>query len=232
MEKLLEGLEEVCKDENGLVELFKDLGTYDGIVLELCYLFHYLPTPDREIITTLKVTQEKMTEPRFTDPKAETDFIGFCEIYDLLIIASKEHSVPNYECVEGKEAEVRAAIESAIKCGPGNPPESLWGAAHLKRHFLYVNTADKAFIQAKDVTRVPAKYEEYVNRGSTAFRRNIASNELLYSLFDGDDCGGRVKMSKYKELFAADMVKRDNIADLATKAESTKDASTPHETLS
>ena len=53
-EKLLEGLEEVCRDANGLVALFKDLGTYDGIVLDLCYLFHYLPTPDLDIITTLK----------------------------------------------------------------------------------------------------------------------------------------------------------------------------------
>ena len=53
-------LEEVCKDANGLVSLFKELGTYDGIVLDLCYLFHYLPTPDRDIITTLKATREKI----------------------------------------------------------------------------------------------------------------------------------------------------------------------------
>ena len=54
--KLLEGLEEVCRDANGLVELFKDLGTYDCIVLDLCYLFHYFPTSDRDLIKTLKVT--------------------------------------------------------------------------------------------------------------------------------------------------------------------------------
>ena len=106
-----------------------------------------------------------MTEPRTTDPRAERDFIGFCEIYDLLATASKEHSVPNYECEEGKEAEVRVAIEQAIKFGPFNPPKTLWGAARLKRHFPYINTADKAFIQAKDVTRVPFRYAEYVNPG-------------------------------------------------------------------
>ena len=158
--KLLEGLEEVCRDAHGLIDIFKDLGTYDGIVLDLCYLFHYLPTPDRDIITTLRVTREKMTEPRSTNPQAEKDFLGFCEIYDLLATASKEHSIPSHECNEGKEAEVRVVIERAIKFGPGNPPESLWGAARLKRHFPYVNTADKAFIQAKDVTCVPSKYEE------------------------------------------------------------------------
>ena len=231
-EKLVEGLEEVCKNANALVEFFKDLGTYDRIVLDLSDIFHYLPTPDRDIITTLKVTREKMTEERSTDPKAERDFVGFCEIYDLLITASKEHSIPNYECNEEKEAEVRAAIESAIKCGPGNPPEFLWGAARLKKHFPYVNTADKAFIQAKDVTRVPARCEEHANPGGTAFRRNVASNELLFSLFQGDDCGSSVKMSKYKELFSANMVRSDNIVDLATKAESTKNAATSCKTLS
>jgi len=82
-EKLLEGLEEVCRDANGLVALFKDLGTYDEIVLDLCYLLHYLPTPDRDIITTLKATRDKMSEERFTDSKAEKDFIGFWEIYDI-----------------------------------------------------------------------------------------------------------------------------------------------------
>ena len=230
--KLLEGLEEVCKDAKGLVDLFKDLGTYDGIMLDLCYLFNYLPTPDRDIVTMLKVTQEKMMEYRSTNPQAERDFIGFCEIYNLLVTASKEHSAPNYECAEGKEVEVRTAIEQAIKYGPCNPPKSLWGAACLKKHFPYVHTANKAFIQAKDVTQVPAKYDEYVNPGSSMFRRNMSANELLFSMFQGDDCGGGVKMEKYKELFAADMVKRDNITDLATKAENTKDALTPHETLS
>ena len=82
--KLLEGLEEVCRDAHGLIDLFKDLGTYYGLVLDLCYLFHYLPTPDRDIITTLKATRDKITEPRSTDPKAEKDFLGFCQIYDLL----------------------------------------------------------------------------------------------------------------------------------------------------
>ena len=230
--KLLEGLEEVCRHAHGLINLFKDLGTYDGIVLDLCYLFHYLPTPDRDIIITLRITREKMTEPRSTNPQAEKDFLGFCEIYDLLATASKEHSIPSHECNEGREAEVRVAIEQAIKFGPCNPPESLWGAARLKRHFPCVNTADKAFIQAKDVTRVPARYGEYVNPGSSMFRRNVATNELLYSMFNGDDCGGGVKMSDYKVLFSKGLVKRDNIADLATKAESTKDALTSRETLS
>jgi len=193
--KLLEGLEEVCRDAHGLIDLFKDLGTYDGIVLDLCYLFHYLPTPDRDIITTLRTTREKITEPRSTNPQAEKEFIGFCEKYDLLITASKEHSIPSYECTEGKEAEVRVAIEQAIKFGPCNPPESLWGAARLKRHFPYANTADKAFIQAKDVTRVLPKYEEYVNPGASMFKRNVAANELLYSMFNGDDCGGGIKMA-------------------------------------
>lgn len=123
--KLLEGLEEVCSDAEGLVALFKDLGTYDGIVLDLCYLFHYLPTPDRDIITTLKITCKKMTEDRVTDPKAMRDFIGFCEIYNLLVTASKEHSIPTYESEPVKEAEVRSAVEVAIKHGPGNPPENL-----------------------------------------------------------------------------------------------------------
>ena len=45
-----------------------------------------------------------MTEERSTDLKAEKDFIGLCEIYDLLATASKEHSAPNYKCTEGKEA--------------------------------------------------------------------------------------------------------------------------------
>ena len=121
--------------------------------------------------------------------------------------------------------------------GQIDPPQSILvfkypSRDRVKRHFLYVHTADKAFIQAKDVTHAPAKYEEYVNPGGTAFRRNVSANELLFSLFHGDDCGGRIKMSKYKELFSADMVKRDNIADLATKAESTKDAATSCETLS
>lgn len=74
--KLLEGLEEVCKDASGLVKLFKDLGSYDGIVLDLCYLFHYLPTPDRNIITTLKVTRNKMTEDRVFNPRATKGFLG------------------------------------------------------------------------------------------------------------------------------------------------------------
>ena len=230
--KLLEGLEEVCRDAHGLVNLFKDQGTYDGKVLDLCYLFHYLPTLDRDIITTLKATREKMTEPQSTDPQAEKDFLGFCQIYDLLVTASKEHSVPSYECVEGKEDEVRVAIEQAIKFGPCNPPESLWGAARLKRHFPCVHIANKAFIQAKDVTCVPARYEEYVNPGSSMFKRNVSANKLLFSMFHGDDCGGGVKMAEYKVLFAKDMVRRDNIADLATKAESTKDALTSRETLS
>ena len=173
-----------------------------------------------------------MTEPRTTDPRAERDFIGFCEIYDLLATASKEHSVPNYECEEGKEAEVRVAIEQAIKFGPFNPPKTLWGAARLKRHFPYINTADKAFIQAKDVTRVPSRYEEYVNSDVSMFRRNVSANELLYSLFRGDDCGGGIKMADYKNLFSKGLVNRDNIADLATKAENTKDALTSRETLS
>ena len=160
-----------------------------------------------------------MTEPRSTDPRAEKDFIGFCEIYDLLATASKEHSIPNHECNEGKEAEVRVAIEQAIKFGPFNPPESLWGAARLKRHFPYVNTADKAFIQAKDVTRVQARYEEFVNPGTSMFRRNISANELLYSLFRGDDCGAGVKMADYKTLFAKGLINTDNIADLATGRE-------------
>lgn len=60
-----------------------------------------------DIITTLKATRDKMSEERFTDPKAEKDFIGFCEIYNLLVTGSKEHSVPTYECEEGKESEVR-----------------------------------------------------------------------------------------------------------------------------
>ncbi len=136
--KLLEGLEEVCRDAIGLVDLFKNIGTYDGIVLDLCYLFHYLPTPDRDIITTLKALREKMTELRTTDPQAERNFLGFCQIYDLLVTASKEHSVPSHECVEGKEAEVRVAIEQAIKFGPCNRPESLWGAAGLKCHFPFI----------------------------------------------------------------------------------------------
>ena len=232
--KLLEGLEEVCSDAEGLVALFKEIGTYDGIVLDLCYLFHYLPTPDRDIITTLKITRKKMTEDRVTDPKAMRDFIGFCEIYDLLVTASKEHSIPTYtyKSEPGKEAEVRSAIEVAIKHGPGNPPENLWGAARLKKHFPYVHTADKAFVQAKDLTRVPPLYDEYIDPGKTAFRRNVSSNELLYSLFEGNNCGEGVTMAKYKEFFAAGQVKRDNIADVATKAESTKDAETSQETLS
>ena len=177
--KLLEGLEEVCKDANGLVALLKDLGTYDGIVLDLCYLFQYLPTPDRDIITTLKVTREKITEDRTTDPKAVRDFIGFCEIYNLLVTASKEHSIPTYECEPGKENKVRTAVEFAIKHSPGNPPESLWGTARLKKHFPYVHTADKAFVQAKDVTSVPASYDDYINLGSSAFRRNVSSNAAV-----------------------------------------------------
>ena len=64
------------------------------------------------------------------------------------------------------------------------------------------------------------------------FKRNVSANELLFSMFHGDDCGGGVKMAEYKVLFAKDMVRRDNIADLATKAESTKDALTSRETLS
>ena len=108
--KLLEGLEEVCSDAEGLVALIKDLGRYDGIVLDLCYLFHYLPTPDRE---------------RVTDLNAMRDFIGFCQIYDLLVTASKKHSIPTYESEPVKEAEVRSAVEVAIKHGPGNPPENL-----------------------------------------------------------------------------------------------------------
>ena len=156
--------------------------------------------------------------------------MGFAR-YDLLVTASKEHLVPIYECEEGKESEVRATIEFAIKHGPGNPPETLWGAARPKTHFPYVHTADKALVQAKDVTRVPAKYENYVNPGSSAFRRNVSANELLYSLFHGDDCGEGIKMAKYKELFSRGLVNRDNIADLASKAESTKDAATSRETL-
>ena len=230
--KLLEGLEEVCKNAHGLVSLFKDLGTYDGIVLDLCYLFHYLPTPDRDIVVTLKTTRDKMTEPRVSDPYAEKQFLGFCEIYDLLVTASKERSVPNYRCVEGKEAEVKQAVDQAIKYGPFNPPEALWGAARLVQHFPYVNTADKAFIQAKDVTRVSASYDEYINPGRSVFARNIQSNELLFSLVKGDDCGQGIKMARYKELFAKGLIKRDNIADLATKAESTKDHLTSRETLS
>ena len=105
----MEGLEEVCKDASGLVSLFKDLGTYDGIVLDLCYLFHYLPAPDRNIITTLKVMRNKMTKDRVSNPKATKDFHGFCQIYDLLVNASKE----------------KTAIDFAIKHGLGNPPESL-----------------------------------------------------------------------------------------------------------
>ena len=27
------------------------------------------------------------------------------------------------------------------------------------------------------------------------FRRNVSANELLYSLFRGDDCGGGIKMA-------------------------------------
>jgi len=131
--KLLEGLEEVCKDANGLVELFKGLGMYDGRVLDLCFLFHYLQTPDRNIITTLKVTRDKMTEDRVTNPKATRDFLGFCQIYDLLVTAFKEKSIPNNECKEG---------------------------ARLVKHFPYVHTANTAFVQAKDVTRVPPSCEE------------------------------------------------------------------------
>ncbi len=64
------------------------------------------------------------------------------------------------------------------------------------------------------------------------FKRNVAANELLYSMFNGDDCGGGIKMSDYMVLFLKDLVKRDYIADLATKAESTKDDLTSRETLS
>ena len=64
------------------------------------------------------------------------------------------------------------------------------------------------------------------------FRRNVSANELLYSLFRGDDCGGGIKMADYKNLFSKGLVNRDNIADLATKAENTKDALTSRETLS
>lgn len=82
------------------------------------------------------------------------------------------------------------------------------------------------------MTRVPARYEDYIKPGSSAFRRNISAIELLCSLIHGDDCGEGVKMAKYKELFSRGLVNRDNIADLGTKAESTKDPATLRETLS
>lgn len=157
--KLLEGLEEVCKDASGLVNLFKDLGTYDGIVLDLCYLFHYLPTPDRNIITTLKVMRNKMTEDRIFNPRATNGFFGTNMTFSS---ASKEKAIPNYECEEGRESEVRTATDYAIKHGPGNPPESLWGAARLVKHFPYVHTANTAFVQAKDVNQgSPLNYQVF-----------------------------------------------------------------------
>ena len=128
-----------------------------------------------------------MTEDRVTNPKASREFLGFCQIYDLLVTASKEKLIPNYEYEEGKEDEVKSAVDFAIKYVPGNPPESLWGAARLVKHFPYIHTANTAFVQAKDVTRVPPSCEEYFNPGRTNFQRNISSNELLYSLFKGND---------------------------------------------
>ena len=46
----------------------------------------------------------------------------------------------------------------------------------MVKHFPYVHTADKAFVQAKDVTRVPPSYDDYINPGRTAFKRNISLN--------------------------------------------------------
>lgn len=57
----------------------------------------------------------------------------------------------------------------------------------------------------------------------------MAANELMFSLHKGDDCGGGVKMADFKK---AGTVGRDKIANVATKAGSTKDALTSKETLS
>ena len=102
----------------------------------------------------------------------------------------------------------------------------------MVKHFPYVHTADKAFVQAKDVTRVPPSYDDYINPGRTAFKRNISLNELLFSLFNRNECRGGVTMAKYKVLFTDGLIKRDNIAYVATMAESTKDAETSREMLS
>ena len=80
------------------------------------------------------VTRNKITADRVYNPAATDGFLGFCQIYDLLVMAAKEKVVPNNECVEGKEKVVRVAIELAIKHGPGNPPREIWGLARLVKH--------------------------------------------------------------------------------------------------
>ena len=104
-----------------------------------------------------------MTTDRVYDPAATDGFLGFCQIYNLLVSAAKEKEVLNYEFVEGKEKVVRAAIELAIKHGPGNPPREIWGAARLVKHIPYVNTANTAFVEAKDVTRVPPSTDDHTS---------------------------------------------------------------------
>lgn len=229
---LRSSLSEIYRSADAVVSMFKSLGISDGLILDLCYLFHYLPTPDRNILALMKNTYKKMHAARkFNEARAE-EFLGFSQINDLLMTARAERAVPSYKAQPGKEEEVAKAIKEAIRRGAGNPPKSLWGAASLDRHFPYVHSADYSHLDTKDVTRIDANVDAYFSTDRGKKANAIASNELLNSLKNGDIVHNGMSMREFKLKFAAGEAIFDNIADITTKAENTKNADTARETLS
>ena len=149
-----------------------------------------------------------------------------------MVTAHKEQLVPNYGCLPEKKGEVEKAIKLAIKYGSGNPSENLYGAAWLTKHFPYVNSSHYAYLDSKDVTGVPANLDDYLSADKSNRDRMISSNKLLYFIMHGASVCEGLTMEEFKTKYSKCEIRIDNIADITTKAENTKNHETACETLS
>ena len=203
--------------------LLISLRVTDRTVLDLAYIFHLLPTPDRDIVKLVNNTIEKMNAPRKCNQETVDEFISFCELMDYVKVYAKERKQPNCVYVnEGRESaagleELRRLEKYAAQGRVATPGPEALNIVKISKHFQYVPYSRVAHLGAKDVTRIPASAKEYFNTSSNNRARMIDSNELLSSLIKGKYVHKGLTMDQYKEALINGTAEVDNIADITDK---------------
>jgi hypothetical protein len=208
------------------------LGYTDRISLDLAYLFHIIPTQDRDPLLLFANTHKKMHAPKVYDPKSVERFLAFTKAIDFAMECYTSGKEPNYTCDPSIQAAMPEIIRSCIKIRGYVPREEFWGKYCIDGHYPYLLKANFAHLEAKDATRVAADRTSFFHSRKAGIEARADSNELLNAVMNSGKFSNGMTADEARKAWAAGRVPGDNIADMAAKAENSKPAASARETVS
>ncbi|APG78071.1 RNA-dependent RNA polymerase [Shahe qinvirus-like virus 1] len=221
-------------------DFFVELQVTNRELLDLSNSYHMLPPPDVCPYILFCKTVKNMGNSNRVDEAVWREFMGYVQAADVSRANYKAKFQPKVEIDEtgdkDKDKETFAAVMKFLSYSNVNAsaiaPKELWGKFRLKKHYPYKKVEEIAYLGANDVTHIMPDLEQYDSLQEFSRENTIDKNELLYTLKYGSKLAKLLEPSEVKKLMSEKKYKLPKIADIAAKAENTKDELKARETFS